>query len=310
VSSLRAEEPCGRCGKRFQPRKRASTPAFCSRTCYHATLKTPRELIDCECGCGTKINNVTKWNHAARFARGHANRANGTSAKAQQEWLRRAQQAAATRGEEPPASLDESRLLSRRRAKAKLKERRLTDPVLRRRWLLRNRASKNKKANTKRVAMHGTVGCVYFIRQGAFVKIGWTRRSPMERLHDLQGASPVPLEMIGVLPDKGVGDERSLHERFAAYRTLGEWFHMEPVLSAVGPLEPAESVQGATSAAPKATGYLVYGPSVSDVDWEAVGLGSVSDVVIARQLGVSWGVVRHHRDRLGIPPFRKHKAAL
>lgn len=68
-------------------------------------------------------------------------------------------------------------------------------------------------------------GIVYFIRSGSDgpIKIGFTRNLGA-RLHQLQTGHPVGLRVVHAVP----GDvllERALHERFAAHRLEGEWFH-------------------------------------------------------------------------------------
>lgn len=69
--------------------------------------------------------------------------------------------------------------------------------------------------------------CVYFIRSGEFVKIG-VARSVQRRLASLQTASPLPLEMLGILKFVSDSDayraERRLHLCFHSDRSNGEWF--------------------------------------------------------------------------------------
>lgn len=66
---------------------------------------------------------------------------------------------------------------------------------------------------------------VYFIRCGAFVKIG-VAGSPRRRRALLQIANPVPLEVLFTLAG-GYEHEAGLHARFAAQRERGEWFRIE-----------------------------------------------------------------------------------
>lgn len=55
-----------------------------------------------------------------------------------------------------------------------------------------------------------------------YVKIGRSR-NPVARINTLQTFSPTPLKTLFILE----GDrERELHQRFAAYRTKGEWFRV------------------------------------------------------------------------------------
>lgn len=69
---------------------------------------------------------------------------------------------------------------------------------------------------------------VYFIRCGETgrIKIG-VSAAPLARLSKMQVDSPSLLTMLGV---EGGGEtrERELHERFAAFRTRGEWFAPSP----------------------------------------------------------------------------------
>ena len=72
-------------------------------------------------------------------------------------------------------------------------------------------------------------GTTYFIQcnLGGPIKIGWTGRTPEERLKDLQSASPWPLTIIGTI-QRDV--EKDLHLRFAHLRTHHEWFRNESEL--------------------------------------------------------------------------------
>lgn len=67
-------------------------------------------------------------------------------------------------------------------------------------------------------------GFVYFIgsTRGGPVKIGFSV-APRRRLGELQTASPVRLEILGLLA--GTREtEQELHEKFSAHRMSGEWF--------------------------------------------------------------------------------------
>lgn len=75
------------------------------------------------------------------------------------------------------------------------------------------------------------MGYVYFVRAAlvGLIKIGYTGEAPDLRFFGLDGASPVPLERIGIIS----GDrrkERQLHIRFAHLRERGEWFRPEAEL--------------------------------------------------------------------------------
>ena len=73
-----------------------------------------------------------------------------------------------------------------------------------------------------------TRGYVYFIQAGGnvgAVKIGWTRRSPLRRLADLQGANHLELELVcAVKADSAERLERQLHNLLGVYHIRGEWF--------------------------------------------------------------------------------------
>ena len=74
------------------------------------------------------------------------------------------------------------------------------------------------------------VESVYFIEAAnGLIKIGRST-DPLRRLRGLQTGSPVQLRMVLVLTGLGVADEMALHDRFAEYRSHGEWFHPGPDL--------------------------------------------------------------------------------
>ena len=63
---------------------------------------------------------------------------------------------------------------------------------------------------------------VYFIKQGDYVKIGYTFRFKT-RLFQLQVASPIKLEVLGIIEgDKN--QEQLIHEKFKHISSNGEWF--------------------------------------------------------------------------------------
>lgn len=64
----------------------------------------------------------------------------------------------------------------------------------------------------------------YFIQAvgGGPIKIGFTSRTPNERLAALQTGSPVELRIVGLLHGNR---EREMHERFKDDRLHGEWFN-------------------------------------------------------------------------------------
>ncbi len=67
-------------------------------------------------------------------------------------------------------------------------------------------------------------GLIYFFRCGDWIKIGWTSRSPLRRLREIQAYCPFVVVLVGTIPGKAEVDEQALHERFACHRGGGEWF--------------------------------------------------------------------------------------
>ena len=67
--------------------------------------------------------------------------------------------------------------------------------------------------------------CVYFIRDGSFVKIG-AALDARQRLTDLQVGNPRLLTLLFVL-DGGFREERRLQEAFRSYHERGEWYRLE-----------------------------------------------------------------------------------
>jgi hypothetical protein len=76
-------------------------------------------------------------------------------------------------------------------------------------------------------AEHLTAG-VYFIRAGDAVKIGMSG-DVRTRIRTLRTMSPVPIELIGVIPG-GREVEADLHRMWANLRLHGEWFRAAPIL--------------------------------------------------------------------------------
>lgn len=68
---------------------------------------------------------------------------------------------------------------------------------------------------------------VYLMRNHGMVKIGFARE-PEGRARQIEYASGMPTEVVY---SKVVANhrevERMLHERYAAYRTMGEWFDLD-----------------------------------------------------------------------------------
>lgn len=76
-------------------------------------------------------------------------------------------------------------------------------------------------------------GIVYFISApvAKLVKIGFTSKSTADdRRRELQTGSAEPLIIVGVIQGD-IARERELHNRFAPYRVIGEWFRIEGALS-------------------------------------------------------------------------------
>lgn len=63
---------------------------------------------------------------------------------------------------------------------------------------------------------------IYFIKQGEYVKIGFTNRFKT-RLNQLQVSSPIKLEVLGII-DGDKNDEQRLHNKFKHIASNGEWF--------------------------------------------------------------------------------------
>jgi hypothetical protein len=87
--------------------------------------------------------------------------------------------------------------------------------------------------------MRQAQGFVYFLqpagKPSAPVKVGFSERSIVTRLRNLQTASPEPLAFLAAIP--GTRDtERALHQRFAASRICGEWHEAGAILEYLGGL--------------------------------------------------------------------------
>jgi hypothetical protein len=78
--------------------------------------------------------------------------------------------------------------------------------------------------NAPRTAKPDPKNCVYFISDGHAIKIGFAS-SPKERMRAHQTSCPRRLRLMAV-EKGGIGLERLYHERFAAHRIRGEWFHI------------------------------------------------------------------------------------
>lgn len=73
------------------------------------------------------------------------------------------------------------------------------------------------------------VSFVYFVKSGAYVKIGVTRDFS-KRLRHLQNGNPKPLKCL-CLVDGSQKMEKALHAKFAKERALNEWFRLTPEIA-------------------------------------------------------------------------------
>jgi DNA-binding XRE family transcriptional regulator len=63
---------------------------------------------------------------------------------------------------------------------------------------------------------------IYFIKQGDYVKIGFTNRFK-NRLNQLQVSSPIKLEVLAIIEGEKT-NEKNMQEKFKHISTNGEWF--------------------------------------------------------------------------------------
>lgn len=75
-------------------------------------------------------------------------------------------------------------------------------------------------------AMQDKRGFIYFISDTKAIKIGFSAKSPMGRLRDMQTGHPLPLILVGSIPGCAY-EEFVIHNRFAHLRLKGEWFVIE-----------------------------------------------------------------------------------
>jgi hypothetical protein len=64
---------------------------------------------------------------------------------------------------------------------------------------------------------------IYFITDGEYIKIGYTRMYPIARLKELQTGNPKPLKLLATMVG-GLSLEKELHNKFKPYKAQGEWF--------------------------------------------------------------------------------------
>jgi len=65
--------------------------------------------------------------------------------------------------------------------------------------------------------------CVYFIRSGDLIKIGYTGDLE-ERKRTMQVNNPTIVEVLKTIPG-GYPEEQELHKKFAHLNKTGEWFY-------------------------------------------------------------------------------------
>lgn len=84
-------------------------------------------------------------------------------------------------------------------------------------------ATYQRRLDERRAAEARSDQWVYFARCSASkrIKIGWTRKTPEERLRDIQ--APAPIELLLAIHGTRETEQR-MHEHFAADRLHNEWF--------------------------------------------------------------------------------------
>lgn len=95
-------------------------------------------------------------------------------------------------------------------------------------------------------------GFVYFIKPVGMsgpIKIG-TSCMPFSRLNALNGLSPIPLEIVGMVRG-GHAQETFLHQRFSNHHSHREWFYASPLLlETIGRVLAGETVESACAGLP------------------------------------------------------------
>lgn len=129
---------------------------------------------------------------------------------------------------------------------------------------------------------------VYFIRRGAFLKIG-IASNVSKRLSSLQTGQPDKMELLGTIPG-GRDVEQKLHARFVSLHHRGEWFFFGPELRTFVLIatDPEQHVSAFLCAAlkPDPTGsepaerlYLKY------LEWcEVMGTPPLAPVALGREM--------------------------
>lgn len=84
---------------------------------------------------------------------------------------------------------------------------------------------------TKQEPAAAPLGGIYFAQAGdeGPIKIGWSQ-DVERRMASLQVGCWVHVRLVATLPGRRI-DEVAMHQRFAAARIRGEWFHHAPVLA-------------------------------------------------------------------------------
>jgi len=83
-------------------------------------------------------------------------------------------------------------------------------------------------------------GWIYFLgcKEPRAIKIGFTTKSPIKRLRQLQTGNPSPLILLGWYPGCQA-QERDLHAQLRDFRLSGEWFRLDERMSEIiaGPVK-------------------------------------------------------------------------
>lgn len=71
--------------------------------------------------------------------------------------------------------------------------------------------------------LEGPYDCVYFLKAGEYIKIGYTKGRLFKRIADLQVGNPIKIEIEHFMAGSRVV-EKKLHRIFKKYKVSGEWF--------------------------------------------------------------------------------------
>lgn len=82
------------------------------------------------------------------------------------------------------------------------------------------------------MSAHELNGSIYVIGcpEPMAIKVGFTTKSPLARLKQLQTGNPQRLILLGWYPGN-VQQEREIHAQLAEFRLSGEWFRVDPAAS-------------------------------------------------------------------------------